>query len=232
MAAVRSKHTRPEIAVRSLIHRLGFRFRLHSRDPSREPRPRIPIEEEGHFRSRVFLASTSGMSGLHPLQRLMWISGRQSSVHNIERDLSSQLKTDRLRLAGSGNLAVRTQAASIVDRSRAGVSQFNLAKEWAEHEELESHTLGSLTCSAAPGAQPTGYAQAGFEVVGVDIKPQPNYPFAFICDDVFSLSLVFLRSFDAIHASPPCQSYSDLAKRKRKCRRLAKASRADQKSPY
>ena len=32
MSRVRSKNTRPEIAVRSLVHRLGYRFRLHSRD--------------------------------------------------------------------------------------------------------------------------------------------------------------------------------------------------------
>jgi len=32
MARVRSKDTKPEIAVRSLVHRMGFRFRLHLRD--------------------------------------------------------------------------------------------------------------------------------------------------------------------------------------------------------
>jgi DNA mismatch endonuclease (patch repair protein) len=32
MARIRSKNTKPELAVRSLLHRMGYRFRIHRRD--------------------------------------------------------------------------------------------------------------------------------------------------------------------------------------------------------
>lgn len=72
--------------------------------------------------------------------------------------------------------------------------------------------LDLFCCAGGAGA---GYAEAGFEVVGVDLTAQPNYPLPFIQHDVLKLDHKFIRLFDAVHASPPCQSYSDLAKRNR-----------------
>jgi len=58
-----------------------------------------------------------------------------------------------------------------------------------------------------------GYHRAGFDVVGVDINPQPRYPFEFHAADSFEfLRLLSFSSdrwgFAAIHASPPCQAYT------------------------
>ncbi len=71
--------------------------------------------------------------------------------------------------------------------------------------------LLDLFCCAGGAAQ--GYNDAGFEVYGVDIVEQPNYPFPMMTADVMKLPQSFLREFDVIHASPPCQAYSDLAAR-------------------
>lgn len=77
--------------------------------------------------------------------------------------------------------------------------------------------LLDLFCGAGGAAM--GYRRAGFDVVGVDIEPQPNYPFEFHQADVLDvlghlsdwprrMFKHFHGRIHAVHASPPCQDYS------------------------
>jgi DNA (cytosine-5)-methyltransferase 1 len=67
--------------------------------------------------------------------------------------------------------------------------------------------LDLFCCAGGAGA---GYDRVGFEVVGVDIDPQPNYPFEFHNADAIDFLARYGSEFDAIHASPPCQGYLNL----------------------
>lgn len=70
--------------------------------------------------------------------------------------------------------------------------------------------LLDLFCGA--GGCSKGYHEAGFDVVGVDLAPQKRYPFELIQTDAMDYLDKHGKDYDAIHASPPCQRYSRLAK--------------------
>ena len=68
--------------------------------------------------------------------------------------------------------------------------------------------LLDLFCGA--GGASAGYAAAGFEVHGVDLKHGKRYPYTYVRADVLDVlrDKNYLNQFDVIHASPPCQTHS------------------------
>lgn len=67
-----------------------------------------------------------------------------------------------------------------------------------------------LDLFAGAGGCSVGYDHAGFDVTGVDIEGHPDYPFELIEADALTVlaDVDYLDTFDAVHASPPCQHYS------------------------
>lgn len=61
------------------------------------------------------------------------------------------------------------------------------------------------------GGAARGYHDAGFDVTGVDIAPQPRYPYTFRQGDALEFLAAHWRRFNAVHASPPCHDHSALA---------------------
>ncbi len=75
---------------------------------------------------------------------------------------------------------------------------------------MRPRLLDAFCCAGGAGK---GYHLAGFDVVGVDIAPQPNYPFEFQQGDAIAFIAEHGHEFDAIHASPTCQHASTLRHR-------------------
>ena len=64
-----------------------------------------------------------------------------------------------------------------------------------------------LYCAA--GGAGMGYSRAGFVVTGVDLNPQPHYPFEFEQRDALTIDPMWIAAnFDFVHASPPCQEHT------------------------
>ncbi|WP_406244363.1 DNA cytosine methyltransferase [Streptomyces anulatus] len=71
-----------------------------------------------------------------------------------------------------------------------------------------ANRLRVLDLFCCQGGASMGYHLAGFEVTGIDLAPQPRYPFRFIQADAIDYVREHGAEFDFIHASPPCQRYS------------------------
>lgn len=73
--------------------------------------------------------------------------------------------------------------------------------------------LLDLFCGA--GGAGEGYRRAGFDVTGVDIRPMPRNPHTFIQADALEYLAAHGHEYDAIHASPPCQAFTQMSARYR-----------------
>jgi DNA (cytosine-5)-methyltransferase 1 len=76
---------------------------------------------------------------------------------------------------------------------------------------MSAPTLLDAFCGA--GGAGMGYVRAGFDVTGVDIRPQPHYPFTFHQGDALAFIEEHGREYDVIHASPPCQAFTAYRRR-------------------
>lgn len=67
-----------------------------------------------------------------------------------------------------------------------------------------------LDLFSGSGGCAEGYRRAGLIPFGVDLAPMPRYPYQFKRADALDFLRRYGREFDVIHASPPCQDYSEL----------------------
>lgn len=75
-----------------------------------------------------------------------------------------------------------------------------------------------LDLFSGAGGAAMGYWRAGFNVVGVDLEEHDDFPFRFMQGDALEVlaDVDYVRGFDLIHASPPCQAYSTATANKAK----------------
>jgi len=88
-----------------------------------------------------------------------------------------------------------------------GIDVFGIDLSLEKTRIIDMRVL-DLFCGAGMAAE--GYVAAGFVPFGTDIRPQSNYPYEFKQGNALEIlkDLEFVRSFDLIHASPPCQKHT------------------------
>jgi len=122
MSRIRGKHTRPEMAVRRLVHGMGFRYRLHRRDLPGSPDLVLPRHRKVILVHGCFWHSHAGCrAGRVPASNTGYWEPKLR--RNVERDAASQ---EALQLAGWAVLVVwecqTRKAADLGDRLGAFLS--------------------------------------------------------------------------------------------------------------
>jgi len=97
----------------------------------------------------------------------------------------------------------------------AGKNRHNTGKKPINKPKMNHKKILLLDLCCKAGGCSMGYFQAAkdlglsIEITGVDIEPQPNYPFKFIQSDAIEYLQNNWHKYSHIHASPPCQKYSN-----------------------
>ena len=95
MAAIKGKNTTPEKIVRSLLHQMGYRFRLHQRTLPGVPDIVLPIHKKVIFVHGCFWHGHSGCkrASLPKTNKSFW---RKKILGNKARDISARKKLNRM----------------------------------------------------------------------------------------------------------------------------------------
>lgn len=75
--------------------------------------------------------------------------------------------------------------------------------------QTSHHVYRLLDLYCCQGGAAAGYHATGFDITGIDLNPQPRYPYRFHQADAIAYLQTHGSEYDAIHASPPCQAHSN-----------------------
>lgn len=98
MAGVKNRDTKPEIAVRSIIHRLGFRFRLHRNDLPGSPDLVFPSRRKVAFVHGCFWHQHSCKRGTPPASNLEFWRKKLERNRQRDKDVATKLRSSGWRV--------------------------------------------------------------------------------------------------------------------------------------
>ena len=143
MAGIRGKDTKPEMVVRSALHRLGFRFRVHRKDLPGKPDLVLPKHNAVIFVHGCFWHG-------HDCHLFKWPKTRSEFWR---QKISSNVARDRkhiLALADAGWRVATIWECALKGRSRLPIEAIaDNCAVWLDSDESEMRLSGDETRTAA-----------------------------------------------------------------------------------